>query len=427
MLNDMLFLQTAIKHVFIREGIGATVVRVKQGPMTITYQLQLDSASRQQVAAVKNLGETIAQEARQGPVRVALNPEGVSVEFPSPQPMTPSPAILAQYSRGANVVIGMDRFDEPVSLNLVKTPNTLFVGPPLHGKTSAMRSILYQVIKGGGVEYVIIAERMVSWKVFTRLQGCIGVFGTAKLGQEMLLQLEAQMEAHATAGTKFFPRVILVLDDLMSLLKACPDLKNNIQRLASAGGQVGIMILMGTQSAGSRDGAGGMIIEDLFISRVIYRMAGASAAFRASGVGESDIDLLTDNPGDALFMRGNEKVRVATAYVTDDELINELPPFTHREPSHQAFAFTPSVEAAPKLLELKEEVPAGLPVIKPARVPTEDEIQQIMAYLSAHPISQNKLLIEVYGNKGSGPKSKMKMGFGERWEEFYPPRTDEVD
>lgn len=426
-VSHALKLQRGLKTVFLREEISARVLRIKQGPMTITFQLALAEASRKQLNAIKNLNEVIEHATAEGPVRVQSLPGMILIEFPSPVPYSPSAHVLAKHAQGSTLIMGMDQFDQPVPFHFARNPNVAFIGPPMHGKTSAMRALLYQAIKGG-VEYIIIAERMVSWQVFTRLQGCIAVIGTADQGEKTLIDLEHQMQEHANQATKFTPRLIVVLDDLISLLDAKPSLAGSIKRLASAGGQVGLFFLMGTQSAGSREGMGGMLVEHLFTTRVVYRMPGNQAAYLATGQGATDIASLSDLPGDAVFFVGSNRTRLATAFVDDEELLDELPKYVGREPSPLGFRFDPPDTPAQSAQEDEDEenrvVPVGLPIIKPARIPTEMEVQQIIAYLVRNPISQNQLMVQVFGNKGSGPKGKLIAGFGEeRWYQYFPSKT----
>ena len=430
-------LSDGIKAVFMREGISAREDRVKQGPMTITFQLSLSEASRRAVASVKNLGGAIEQATGYGPVVVSMTPrDGVFIIFPSPDAFTPPARVLAEETKKANIVVGMDPFDEPVYLNLVQMPNLLVIGPPLSGKTNAVRTLLYQVIPQG-IEYIIVAERMVSWQVFTKLSGCIGVYSSAEAGLEVLQNLEKQMEERAQHSTQFTPRVMVILDDLMSLLKAQPALADTISRLVTAGGQVGIMVVMATQMAGTRDSTGGTKVENAFNAKLVYRMPGSLSAYLAAGTGGTGVDKLTGLAGDALLIRGNQEFRCATGWATDDDLLSELPPYRGRSNEFPAFVFTPPTQRkvlpptipAPAQIETRveevrdESLPVGLPVIKPARVPTEEEVQQIIRYLKHNPLSQTQLLRAVYGDKSGPYRDKMRNGFGnERWLTYFPTK-----
>lgn len=419
-----------IGRVLVHENITAQLLRAKQGPMTLTYDVRLVEPNREQLNKVRSIGPVLEQYAGVGPVRVTEGYGSIVVEFPSPVPVTPSAWMLAEHGKGKNIALGFNQWGDPTYWNMARFPNLLVVGPPRSGKSSAVRSILYQAIKdsNGRVEYMIIAERQSDWGVFRNISGCMGLYMNATKGKQALEYLAGQMEEKANAGEKFDPPILIVLDDLMSLLKGDNEITTPLTKIATAGGAVGLYVILGTQTAGTKQGTGGMVIEDSFIARLVYKTQGAGAGYRATGNSDQGIEDLTATPGDAMFITGHEKNRIATGMVKDSDILEDLPSHRGEVVNHIPLPNSSPVVAKIETSENKG-VPAAqipivtLPVIKPARKPNDEETAQIIAYLNVHPISQNGLFKAVYGGKNETLKFYLQAALGDMWDEFFPART----
>lgn len=408
MVSHMQGLSRAIGRVLVNAGISAQLIRAKQGPMTITFCVYLIDPTLTQLNAVSNMGGLFSQYTGVGPVRVSTDLGSVIIEFPSPAPMTPSAYMLAKHGQGKNISIGFDHWADPVYFNLDRS-NLLVIGPPMAGKTSAMRSILYQIIKDskGAVQYMIIAERAITWALFSGIAGCIAVHLTADAGARALSELAGQMEEKANNEERFSPPIIVILDDLISLLQANSGIGELIKRLATAGGQIGIHLIMGTQSAGSRESTGGQVIEDTFTSRLTFKAQNAGAAYRATGASNQGVEDLTTTPGDALFISGHTKIRLATGYVTNEHILADLPAKVG-----EIIETVPYTNGNPVV----KEMAVSLPRIKPARAPSVEETEQILDYLAKHKVSQNKLILSVYNGKNGGYRGYLSEALGVVWD-----------
>lgn len=405
----------AIGRVLVNAGISAILVRAKQGPMTLTFAIRLVDPTRTQLTLVEGFGPLLGQHIGVGPVRVSIGTGQIIIEFPSPVPMTPSAFMLAEKGQGRNIAIGFDHWADPVYWNIARYKNLLVIGPPLAGKSSAMRSILYQIVRDsrGKVEYIIIAERAITWGVFKEIAGCVAVYLTAEAGAKALLDLTRQMEEKAGLGEVFSPALVIILDDLMSLLQAEKDIAKAITRLATAGGQIGVHLIMGTQSAGSIEATGGMAIEDSFMARLVYRTQNAGAAYRATGASNQGVEELTTVAGDALFIAGHERVRVATGYVTSDHILSDLPGRGEIITSVPLLSGNTAVLTTSDTANIQT---VSLPRIKPARMPNAEETAQILAYLAINKVSQNKLLISLYNGKNGGYRIYLAQALGQVWD-----------
>lgn len=396
-----------IGHVLVMEGISARLLRVKQGPMILSYQIGLLQPRRGEDAKVLSLGTQFENYSGISPVRVVREGACIIIEFPSPEPVTPHAKMLAAHTKGSTVCLGFNRWGDPVYLTLPSHPNLLVSGPPRSGKSSAMRSLLYAAVKSSNsssevkVEFAIMAEKSEYWHEFTHVRGFAGMFTSQEETNWALGQIVTEMRELVARRDRFRPAKVVILDDLTSLLAGNGGLADDLATLVTTGGSAGCYVLIGTHTTGNRAGTGGQRVEDSIMAKLIYRTASRSAAARATGAGASDIDQLTLNKGDALFVLGEQATRVATGYVTDED-IAKLP---RRDRAARYVYVPPSTGSGSgkKLLPdtAGELVEPELPRIKPARKLTEEEAVMVRKWIAwkGDNWSQRQLLFTIFNGK----------------------------
>lgn len=406
------------------EGISGQLVRAKQGPLTLTYQVHLLGAKHMQIQRAKQLGDSMESYSGIGPVRVVFNMGQLIVEFPSPIVCTPHASLLAANSRGANLAIGFDHWGEPVHLNLPRYPNLLVVGPTRIGKTSAMRSIVYSALRMSNaqdikVEMAVCAEKVDDWWAFENARGFVGYLIEKDAVNDYLQNLYEETVIKAKRKERFNPVQLVVVDDLMSLLKGNDSMSEALHGLLSIGGAIGVYVLMGTQSAGSRAGTGGITVEDNIKARILFRATSNSSAARATGEGSEGLADLTDNQGDAMFVCGTTKVRIATGYVDNEDIQNDLPRRDHALKINNGTNIVQHMGVDLTQVELP-----SLPKIKPSRPLTKEEAEQVLDYLDiaqeiGFKYSQRQVLLALFDGKNANLAGYLKDALGERFGEFF--------
>lgn len=329
LLDWMDKVQDGIATVLGMENISAKFVAVTQSPITITYQLQLLSPTKVQVDRMGNLSSTLEQNLGIAPVRVYPREGTFTVEIPSPMPVTPHADMLAEYSRGSNICVGFDTFAQPVNIALRRFPSILHIAPPRAGKTSSVRSLIYGMLKNNNtvdekVSVLICAEKMEYWRAFSGLRGVVDVISDFAEMREVLKSLTLQLNIKAKSGERFNPPLVVVVDDLLRVLSQEKDVGKYLGEIASTGGSVGMYLFLITQSAGSNAGTGGIQVEDNIAVRIIYRTTSKTGAARSTGEDAAGIANLTTTQGDALLVVGSSKIRIATGYVEDEDIL-QLP------------------------------------------------------------------------------------------------------
>lgn len=432
------------------EGFGARLLRAKQGPMTLNYKIQLERPKQGDIEKVLRMGPLLESQTNLAPVRLSREVGSIVVEFPSPEPVTPHASLLASETQGATLCVGFNRWGEPVFLSLPRFPNLLVSGPPGSGKSSSMRSMAYSAIlrsnseKEVKVELVVCAEKIEHWSAFETVQGYAGFFTTQSDINKFLRTIAGEMRQLAANNQRFEPAKLVILDDLMSILSGNSEAVSDIVTLVSVGRAVGVYILIGTQSVGSKAGTGGQQIEDNMVARLLYRASSRSAAARATGESSEGLDALTTQPGDALLVMGHEKIRIATGYVTNEDIIKDLPRRNRRPrylgllgsnqpgqvanptPVHRGSQVVtqepPTVQSQVTHASMPE-----LPQVRPARALTNQEAAEVLAWLvearkRGVKISKNHVLMTVFGGKNDKLNRFLMDALGSDGVVYFPPK-----
>ena len=113
---------------------------------------------------------------------------------------------------------------------------------------------------------------------------------------------------------------LLVVDDLPNILKAVPQIKDDLADIASMGAGLGVHLLVGTQGAGSKRTSGGTDIENNVTARVLYRPATSRTGSQSAGVAGLELHQLSSAKGDAIALIDGHATRIATAWIQDREI-----------------------------------------------------------------------------------------------------------
>ena len=320
----MAWAEKRIGALVVREGLHCGLVRVVQGPLTLTFTVRLLAPTPAALRRLLALGPALAQALQVESVRVADSAAGVQIEIPSPVKRTPPAALLARHTKGLSVALGLDTQRQPVRVDLRQHGALLWVGPSRRGKTESLKSTVYALARANkwqALQYVILSQKRQDWAAFEPAASCMGVVSDpAEAGQVLKWLAGEVLQGRAAHGGRS-PAVLVVADDLLNLLERAPDIAGSLAEIASMGAGLGVHLLAGTQEAGSKRGTGGPAVESNVTARVVYKSSSAHAAARATGQGGAGVDLLTSARGDALLIVDGEPVRVATGWADDREIL----------------------------------------------------------------------------------------------------------
>lgn len=393
----------------IQERLDVAMMGATQGPLTVTFTLRLLRPSRADLAKILSLGPAMSQSLQVAGVRVSGSARGILVEVPSPLTRTPGADWLARASRGLRPAIGANSLREPVLLDFDRWPHLLAVGPTRRGKTQALKSLLYALVKNSRparLQYLILAKKAEDWRAFEPVAGCLALLIRPEEQEQALSWLAGKiLQARAEGGWRE-PHIFLVADDLANITaRAC--LTGQLGEIASMGGATGIHLLLSTQTTGR---AGGLTqdIEQNLTARLIFGAADAAAGARYAGSGGLQVETVGTSPGDALLLLDGQPQRVATGFC-HDTWISCLPAGSLPQPWLSEPVLEPA--SASSCLQLtdgqqggrEEAEPASELVPEPAyldssRPPTPEE-KAYLRQLYQELASKNQVAYRAYGHK----------------------------
>lgn len=426
------FAEPQLERVIIGAQLHTELIGVVRGPMTLTFQVRLlpHCMSKTALDRILKLDDVIAGALDLDTVRLQRVSGAIHIEVPLPASVcyTPPGPELARHTKGTEVCVGIDAFRQPVRLDLRQHSAVLWVGPTRSGKTQSMKSVLYALLaKGEPTQFIVLSQKTEDWEPFLTSAACLGMASHADEVLAVAAWAEQLLDERARTKVKT-PRIILVADDLINLLKIAPDTGSALGAIASMGAGLGMHLMIGTQEAGSKRGTGDNSVENNVTARVMYRIANAQAAARSAGQGGVGISGLSGQKGDALFLCHGETTRMATGYLKDDWLaklpqqavapavapwLRPASKTTHNHPQPAATSRNqPVVEmgGVPRDGYAEQfDTPPVTVVVQPVattgtlfpigrRALTDVEAQAVQAMFAAEQ-SQNAIVTTVYGNK----------------------------
>jgi ABC-type cobalamin/Fe3+-siderophores transport system ATPase subunit len=393
-------MKESIGRALVNENLSAQLVRAKRSYLTISFKLALSHSTLANLGKVKLLGPVIEQLSGYSPVRVDVSGGMISVEFPSPFPQTPSGELFATYMRGANVVVGFDNWGEPQYVN-IKDRNVIgFIGIPGSGKSTAMRAILYGMMKTNPIKFVVFSEKVQEWDGWSKMQACVGVYGDV----EHLNKLSQSGEPPKPT--------LLIIDDLQSLLSKNKNIGKLVGNIASIGRALKFYVWLGTTSWGSNETSGGFALEDSTAARIVFSAASNVAGARSTGRSGSGVSELSGGKGDALLITPSGQYRTTTGWVTDEMVRKNLPM------KDKGISMSPIGQIG-LIGQRSVSRRVDLPLVTPSRLLTEEEVEQVIGYCEwvketkgVYP-SLTKVIEGVYGKKNDSRYNLMKQSLGE--------------
>lgn len=313
-----------IGNIIITEKLSVGLSRTFTGPLTITFVMKLLQPNKADLDKLLSLSSVFAQALQLDSVRLANSGNGILMEIPSPITNTPNATDLTHHCKGPNLCIAIDTFNQPVFVSLKQHGAIGWIGPSRRGKTQSIKSCLYNLVatNPNKIRFVIFAQKFKDWAAFADVAGCEGVYNTADDIETVFQSIDEELNKHASNG-QVCPTLV-VCDDLVNLLNLVPSITEKLENLASMGAGVGFHLLFGTQMAGSKKGSGGMGVESNLTARILYKPASNATGARNAGTKNTQLDMLSENKGDALAVIDGVTTRIATSFI-DDETINLLP------------------------------------------------------------------------------------------------------
>lgn len=417
----------ALHRVFEDNKVMGSLMESWQAPRWLVYRVRLHNFDKRTVDRA---------EALAGPIRSALGTDSVNVythlgvvhiEVPSPWPVSIGGSKLR--GAGLRVPLGttgrytIDKSYDTIDMDFANpsTPHLLVVGATGSGKSTAIKAIMYHLIRQNGrnVRFAIAAPENKVAADWRTLADFMQVSAVIFEPDELMAFANWAAAQVVTRPAQRLPHWFLIFDDLPALLRKTK-IKGALAEIAAQGRTPGIHLIIGTQRVGE-DGAGGAAVTDNLTTRLVMATATAQSAAQLAGRGRTGADALTDS-GDAMLIHGSEKTRVPIAAVSEADMADLLyanggirrsliHPWTD-QPRQEVEPPSTSVLNTLQMLRPGDPLPKG-PLLRMTQPDTEAyEVLRLAYHLTGG--KTNQTLYWIYGDKNPRLAKWLKEATGER-------------
>jgi len=322
----------------LEKGIFFNLVGRQRGLRTYLMQIHLPNTA--DLPKVLKAHESLAMAMGVEHVRVARNKALVDIDVPLPEDSWRS-VKLSQIlsSQAERLTLGHDSGGQVATISL-QSPlcaNVLFAGMPGSGKTFSMISLVFQcavMYDPQDLQIILIdLKNDRAWKPLHMLPHL--AHPPVKTEQEARQVLEwvrdQRLERIHYNGQKQFPRLLVVIDEIASLIMRAGKegaLAKLIGESTGQGRALGINLFLGTQQPNQKT-MGAFTNADMHV-RIVGRVTSADYAAHATGRPQTGAEHLCGK-GDMLAFFGNEIRHITTLYLDRDSL-KQLPKKIEPEP-----------------------------------------------------------------------------------------------
>ncbi|UXS22681.1 DNA translocase FtsK [Staphylococcus delphini] len=350
-----------LNNAFYYFNVPAEVVNVVEGPSVTRFELSVERGVK--VSRITALQDDIKMALAAKDIRIEAPIPGTSlvgIEVPNPHTSKVNISSILSHSAFKNaeskltVAMGNRINNEPLLMDIAKTPHALIAGATGSGKSVSINSILISLLYRNHPEelrLLLIDPKMVELAPYNGLPHLVApVITDVKAATQSLKWAVDEMERrfklfahHHVRNISAFnnkvsydqriPKIVIVIDELADLMMMAPqDVEQSIARLAQKARACGIHMLVATQRPSVNVITG--LIKANIPTRIAFMVSSSvdSRTILDSGGAERLLGY-----GDMLYLGSgmNKPIRVQGTFVSDEE-IDQVVEFirAQREPEY---------------------------------------------------------------------------------------------
>ncbi|HGH0795451.1 DNA translocase FtsK [Staphylococcus pseudintermedius] len=350
-----------LNNAFYYFNVPAEVVNVVEGPSVTRFELSVERGVK--VSRITALQDDIKMALAAKDIRIEAPIPGTSlvgIEVPNPHTTKVNISSILSHPAFKNaeskltVAMGNRINNEPLLMDIAKTPHALIAGATGSGKSVSINSILISLLYRNHPEelrLLLIDPKMVELAPYNGLPHLVApVITDVKAATQSLKWAVDEMERrfklfahhHARNISAFnnkvnydqrIPKIVIVIDELADLMMMAPqDVEQSIARLAQKARACGIHMLVATQRPSVNVITG--LIKANIPTRIAFMVSSSvdSRTILDSGGAERLLGY-----GDMLYLGSgmNKPIRVQGTFVSDEE-IDQVVEFirAQREPEY---------------------------------------------------------------------------------------------
>lgn len=313
----------ALYRVLVQEkSVFFNMVKNQRGLRTHLIQIHLPSTA--DLPKVLKANEALAMAMNVDHVRITRNKALVDIDVPLPESEWRSVKLSRILSKHNNqLTVGYDTSGQPsiIDLHSPICANVLFAGMPGSGKTFSMISLVFQcAVRYSPKELQIVLidlKNDIAWRPLHNLPHLAHpAVQTIEESQKVLEWVRDQrLERIRYNGQKKFPRLLVVIDEIASLILGNGKEGTLAKLIGESTGQgraLGINLLLGTQQPNQKT-MGAFTNADMHV-RIVGKVTSADYAAHATGRPQSGAEHLCGR-GDMLVFYGSEIKHITTLYL----------------------------------------------------------------------------------------------------------------
>ncbi|EJM2433785.1 DNA translocase FtsK [Staphylococcus pseudintermedius] len=350
-----------LNNAFYYFNVPAEVVNVVEGPSVTRFELSVERGVK--VSRITALQDDIKMALAAKDIRIEAPIPGTSlvgIEVPNPHTTKVNISSILSHPAFKNaeskltVAMGNRINNEPLLMDIAKTPHALIAGATGSGKSVSINSILISLLYRNHPEelrLLLIDPKMVELAPYNGLPHLVApVITGVKAATQSLKWAVDEMERrfklfahHHVRNISAFnnkvnydqriPKIVIVIDELADLMMMAPqDVEQSIARLAQKARACGIHMLVATQRPSVNVITG--LIKANIPTRIAFMVSSSvdSRTILDSGGAERLLGY-----GDMLYLGSgmNKPIRVQGTFVSDEE-IDQVVEFirAQREPEY---------------------------------------------------------------------------------------------
>ncbi|EJL1410300.1 DNA translocase FtsK [Staphylococcus pseudintermedius] len=350
-----------LNNAFYYFNVPAEVVNVVEGPSVTRFELSVERGVK--VSRITALQDDIKMALAAKDIRIEAPIPGTSlvgIEVPNPHTTKVNISSILSHPAFKNaeskltVAMGNRINNEPLLMDIAKTPHALIAGATGSGKSVSINSILISLLYRNHPEelrLLLIDPKMVELAPYNGLPHLVApVITDVKAATQSLKWAVDEMERrfklfahHHVRNISAFnnkvnydqriPKIVIVIDELADLMMMAPqDVEQSIARLAQKASACGIHMLVATQRPSVNVITG--LIKANIPTRIAFMVSSSvdSRTILDSGGAERLLGY-----GDMLYLGSgmNKPIRVQGTFVSDEE-IDQVVEFirAQREPEY---------------------------------------------------------------------------------------------
>ncbi|EOV2097555.1 DNA translocase FtsK [Staphylococcus pseudintermedius] len=350
-----------LNNAFYYFNVPAEVVNVVEGPSVTRFELSVERGVK--VSRITALQDDIKMALAAKDIRIEAPIPGTSlvgIEVPNPHTTKVNISSILSHPAFKNaeskltVAMGNRINNEPLLMDIAKTPHALIAGATGSGKSVSINSILISLLYRNHPEelrLLLIDPKMVDLAPYNGLPHLVApVITDVKAATQSLKWAVDEMERrfklfahHHVRNISAFnnkvnydqriPKIVIVIDELADLMMMAPqDVEQSIARLAQKARACGIHMLVATQRPSVNVITG--LIKANIPTRIAFMVSSSvdSRTILDSGGAERLLGY-----GDMLYLGSgmNKPIRVQGTFVSDEE-IDQVVEFirAQREPEY---------------------------------------------------------------------------------------------